>query len=89
MTTKQILTTVTKKGQVTIPVEIRRLLGVDPHDKIAFVVLADQVCVVRPTSVVERTAGALKTDESVLSDEELREAAEIAIAEDVMERAEG
>jgi AbrB family looped-hinge helix DNA binding protein len=27
---------VTTKGQVTIPVEIRRLLGLEPHDKVVF-----------------------------------------------------
>jgi len=28
--------TVTTKGQVTIPIEIRRLLGVKPQDKVVF-----------------------------------------------------
>ena len=33
---KEIVTTMTKKGQVTIPVEIRNLLGLKAKDKIAF-----------------------------------------------------
>lgn len=33
---KEIVTTLTKKGQVTIPVEIRRLLGLKAKDKVAF-----------------------------------------------------
>jgi antitoxin PrlF len=35
---KEILSTVTSKGQVTIPVEIRQYLGIDTSDKIAFVI---------------------------------------------------
>jgi AbrB family looped-hinge helix DNA binding protein len=30
-------TTVTTKGQVTIPIEIREALGIEPHDKVEFV----------------------------------------------------
>ena len=35
---KEIVSTITSKGQVTIPVEIRRHLGVSTNDRIAFVV---------------------------------------------------
>jgi AbrB family looped-hinge helix DNA binding protein len=31
------ITSVTSKGQVTIPVEIRRKLGIKPHDRVRFV----------------------------------------------------
>lgn len=33
----EIIATVTRKGQVTIPREVRRRLGVDTPDKVAFV----------------------------------------------------
>ena len=33
---KELLTTVTKRGQVTVPAEVRRLLGIKPYDKVAF-----------------------------------------------------
>jgi len=36
--TKEIYSTVTSKGQVTIPLEIRKYLGIGTHDKIAFVI---------------------------------------------------
>jgi antitoxin PrlF len=36
-TVQEIISTITSKGQVTIPAEVRRHLGVDTHDKIAFV----------------------------------------------------
>lgn len=35
---KEILMTVTSKGQVTIPAEVRRLLGVQKRRKVAFVI---------------------------------------------------
>ena len=38
---KEILSTITSKGQVTIPVEVRRHLGVAKRDKIAFVLEPD------------------------------------------------
>lgn len=38
--TKEIISTVSSKGQVTIPVEVRRKLGVDTNDKVAFVIEA-------------------------------------------------
>jgi antitoxin PrlF len=83
---KTLLSTLTSKGQVTIPAEIRRLLGVSPHDKIAFVVEADHVRIAPTGSVVAQTAGALKSRQPLLTAEELREVAEVAIAEDVVER---
>lgn len=83
---KELLSTVTTKGQVTIPVEIRRLLGVVAHEKIAFILEGDQVRLARKGSVVARTAGIFKTTQPPLTAEELREAAERAIAEDVVER---
>lgn len=34
---REIIATVTSKGQVTIPAEVRSYLGIETHDKIAFV----------------------------------------------------
>lgn len=34
---REIVSTITSKGQVTIPVEIRRHLGIATNDKVAFV----------------------------------------------------
>ncbi len=83
---KEHLTVVTRKGQVTIPVEIRRALRLKEGDKVAFTVEEGEVKLGRAVSVVERTAGALKSDAPVLTAEEERTAAERAIAEDVLER---
>ncbi len=40
---KEITTTITQRGQVTIPAEVRRALGVKPRDKVAFTIEDDGV----------------------------------------------
>jgi AbrB family looped-hinge helix DNA binding protein len=35
---REIISTITSKGQITIPVEVRRQLGVSEGDKITFVI---------------------------------------------------
>jgi AbrB family looped-hinge helix DNA binding protein len=84
---KEILSIVTRKGQVTVPVEIRRELDLKEGDRIAFVMREGEVRLVRTGSVVERTAGALKSRKPALTAEGLREAAEHAIAEEAVDRA--
>lgn len=76
---------VTSKGQVTLPAEVRRLLGVRAHDKVIFTISGNQVRLVRAGSVVERTAGALSGGGPALSAEEERVAAEDAIAQESIE----
>jgi len=41
-------TTLTAKGQVTVPKEIRQSMGLKPGDKITFSLLSDGTLVVRP-----------------------------------------
>jgi antitoxin PrlF len=38
---KEIISTITSKGQVTIPAEVRRYLGIKTNDKVAFVIDAE------------------------------------------------
>ena len=83
---KEQLTVVTRKGQVTIPAAIRQALGIKEGDKVAFVVEHDTVRLTRKGSIVQHTAGALKSDQPALTAEEEREAAAAAIAEDVAAR---
>lgn len=35
---KEIVTTITQRGQVTVPAEVRRLLGLKPRGKVAFAI---------------------------------------------------
>jgi antitoxin PrlF len=50
---------VTTKGQVTIPVEIRRLLEVEPGDKVVFRVTGNTVELQPTTMTLEDTFGAV------------------------------
>ncbi|HLZ68626.1 MAG TPA: hypothetical protein VKV26_01835 [Dehalococcoidia bacterium] len=45
---KEIVASVTERGQVTVPAEVRRLLGTGPHGKIIFQIDGDQVRLKRP-----------------------------------------
>jgi antitoxin PrlF len=83
---KEHRSVVTRKGQITIPAEIRRALNIKEGDKVTITLQENEVKVSRTGSVVETTAGALKSAMPALSIEEERRAAEQAIAEDVMER---
>jgi antitoxin PrlF len=83
---EEFVRTVTQKGQVTIPAEVRKLLGVSPHDKVAFVVEDRQVRLTSTKSIVERTAGVFKSDRSARTAAELREEAQKVMAEESLER---
>ena len=53
--------TVTSKGQVTIPLEIRKLLGIQPGDRVVFYRSEDGRVVVKPENVdIRRLRGLLK-----------------------------
>lgn len=54
-----MLTTVTSKGQVTIPKAIRDFLHVQPNDRVDFVVVGDQV-LVRPVRTLKDLRGVVK-----------------------------
>ncbi len=85
---KERVGVVTRKGQITIPAEFRRALGLKEGDKVALSLEEGEVRLSRSESVASRTAGVFKTDEPPMSAEELRVLAEEVIAADVMERTE-
>jgi antitoxin PrlF len=85
-TVKECTAVVTRKGQITIPVEIRRSLGISEGDRVAIVLDGDEVRLAPSARVVARTAGMLKAAGFPLSAEELRQAAERAIAEEAVAR---
>lgn len=49
--TNPAIATITSKGQITIPVEIRRLLGAKTGDKLAFEPTSDGVKILRHSDV--------------------------------------
>ncbi|HEX5370209.1 MAG TPA: AbrB/MazE/SpoVT family DNA-binding domain-containing protein [Dehalococcoidia bacterium] len=57
---KQIITSVTAGGQVTLPAEVRRLLGVRPRDKVAFAIEDHEVRLVPIRFTLESAAGSVK-----------------------------
>jgi len=73
-------TTMTRKGQVTIPTEIRKALGLVEGDRLEVQLEAGTVCLRRAESVIARTAGIFAHPDPARSAEALREAAETAIA---------
>lgn len=56
---RHILASVTDRGQVTIPSEVRRLLGVRARQKIAFEIDGDQVRLVPAGPTLEEVFGAV------------------------------
>jgi antitoxin PrlF len=52
---------VTSKGQITIPVEVRRAMGLKPQDRVVFTLMPDGTTVMRAkTRALDDTAGSLK-----------------------------
>jgi antitoxin PrlF len=71
-TAEEHIRTVTTKGQVTIPSEIRRLLGVKPQDKIVFQVRNGRV-ELRPVAMtLTEACGAVRPLERPMSLDEMR-----------------
>jgi antitoxin PrlF len=78
----------TSRGRVTIPLEVRRVLGLQPPDRVAFVVEGNEVRLRHAESVVARTAGALKQyfPQPPLSAEAERDLYQELVAQDVLRR---
>ena len=57
---KAIVATVTQRGQVTIPAEVRRLLGIQRHSKVAFEIDGEQVRLTRAPFTLETVYGSVK-----------------------------
>jgi AbrB family looped-hinge helix DNA binding protein len=56
---KEIATTITQRGQITLPVEVQRLLGVRPKDKVAFEIDDGQVRLVPVRYTLESAMGSV------------------------------
>jgi antitoxin PrlF len=63
--TRTFYATVTSKGQVTIPVEVRRALGIKIHDKVAFVSENGSVRLKGVDLSLENVFNSVKTPEEV------------------------
>ncbi len=74
---REIVSTVTSKGQVTLPAEVRRHLGIKTRDKITFVIDEHGTVQVRATRypTISSLRGAAGSLETPLTWEEMREIA--------------
>lgn len=54
-----MLSTVTTKGQVTIPVDIRSFFHIRPNDRVDFVIEGDRI-VLKPVKSLKELRGAVK-----------------------------
>lgn len=57
---KEVLTTITQRGHVTVPAEVRRVLGVKAKDKVAFRIEGDQVTLTPARFSLETAYGSVK-----------------------------
>ncbi len=76
---KAFISTISSKGQVTIPVDVRRRLGVDTADKVAFVLTDEGKVELRPARcTLESVLGSIPAlpNESIDLDREIDEAPE-------------
>ena len=80
---REIETTVTTKGQVTIPVEIRTQLGLKPKDKVQFELDGDSVRLKKSSSRIQRHFGAVRLEGEVPDWRAERVAFEQGVAEEV------
>jgi antitoxin PrlF len=80
-------TTLTEKGQVTIPLQIRRLIGLRPKDKVRFVVEGNVIRITRATSKLLAGYGAVTPRKKPEDFRALREEFEKGVAEDVISEA--
>jgi AbrB family looped-hinge helix DNA binding protein len=75
-------TTLTQKGQVTIPVEVRASLGLKPKDKVIFEVEGDVAKIRRAPSKVLRWYGSITPRQRPEDFKKLREEFEQGVAEE-------
>jgi AbrB family looped-hinge helix DNA binding protein len=55
-------TTVTQKGQVTIPIKVREFLGIKPKDKVIFEIKKDNRVIVKKIPDLKDLLGYFKTN---------------------------
>lgn len=73
-----LTSTLTDKGQTTVPQEIREALGVSPRQRLVWEIRKDGSAAVRPMPSVMELAGSLKSDVPFASVREETEAATAA-----------
>ncbi|MGH2460738.1 MAG: AbrB/MazE/SpoVT family DNA-binding domain-containing protein [Chloroflexota bacterium] len=57
---REIVATITQRGQVTVPAEVRRILGLKPRQKVAFTIDDGQVRLVPAGFTLETAYGSVR-----------------------------
>ena len=57
---REITASVTERGQVTIPAEVRKALGIRARDKVSFVIDDGTVVLKKPRYTIATAAGSIK-----------------------------
>ena len=84
---KEIMATTTQRNQVTIPAEVRRLLGLKPRDKVSFSIDDDgEVRLAVPAFTLESAYGSVKPSRKPEDFEELIRIAKDEKAEDTVRK---
>lgn len=78
---KEITTTLTRRSQVTVPAEVRRLLGLKPRDKVTFAIIEGEVHLKPVAYSLELACGSVKPSGKPEDFDELSHAARDAKAE--------
>jgi AbrB family looped-hinge helix DNA binding protein len=68
---KEIVTTMTQRGQVTVPAEVRRMLGLKPREKVAFAIDDGEVRLRPARYTLDTVYGSVPPLRKRLSDKEI------------------
>ena len=71
----ELISTITSKGQVTVPVQIRRFLGLKPKAKVAFLQKKDGVHIAVPRYTMHTIKGSVPALSQKYSEKEIRDIA--------------
>jgi len=80
---RELETTLTQKGQVTIPSEIRSRLGLKPHDKVIFEMEGDTAKLRRAESKILKWYGSVAPRQRPEDFRKVRDAFEEGVAKEV------
>ena len=81
---KEITTTITQRGQVTIPAEVRRVLGVKHRDKVTFTIKDGEVRLAPASFSLESAYGSVKPSKKPEDFDEVSRTAKEAKAEETV-----
>ncbi len=84
---QEYVTTITEKGQVTIPQELRRMLDLSPRDKVRFQVVNGAVQISKASSRLLAGFGAVTPQQKPENFQETRQDFEKGVAREVASEA--